>query len=77
MDKNSLDKKIKELEIGSKVIVSWDRGNGNISKTCIFKGYNPEKKDVPLFYPETSKVPLDLLKIGYENLRSIESSNKP
>ncbi len=74
MDKNTLDKKISKLKVGSKVILEWDRGNGPVKKECTFKGYDAENNDKPLLYPSDSPIPLDLSRIGYRNITSIKLS---
>ena len=72
MEKKILCETLEKLEIGSRLKLKWDRGNGSLEETVRFEGF---KKDYPLLYFNGGAL-LDIDKIGgYGSIISIGRMN--
>ncbi len=71
MDKRIFNKELKRYSRGEKLVLEWDRGNGNLDRVVRFDGLDKRKK--PLFWLEESNLYLDFDKIGsYDSVISVK-----
>ncbi len=71
MEKRIFNKELKKFSLGTKLVLEWNRGNGDLDRLVRFDGLDNKKK--PLFYLEESKIYLDFEKIGsYDSITSLK-----
>lgn len=69
-------RKLEEIPLMSKIKITWDRGNGPLELSVLYRGINNliKTNTIPRLYIKESKTYLDIEKIGgYNSIISIKN----